>query len=196
MGDGGGGESARHWSFWQAVRDLWCGPSFSLGWDKPGSVAPLRLVGCLIETPAPSWAYFYSTFLLPYFPPFPAQSPPPHPPYFLHFPSALITCFTPNAWQRGIKKKNSHGLVSKNSCLFFPPFHFHLWCWYLFITNPRQEPPVTGVAPATQLIYSVGALTCLNLRRCATKQCPDSGACPPHQTFTTCSISQWVSERA
>lgn len=35
---------------------------FSLGWDKPGSVAPLRLVGCLIKTPAPSWAYFYSIF--------------------------------------------------------------------------------------------------------------------------------------
>lgn len=46
-----------------------CGvaPPFSLGWDKPGSVAPLRLVGCLIETPAPSWAYFYSAyFFLPY----------------------------------------------------------------------------------------------------------------------------------
>lgn len=33
-----------------------------LGWEKPGSVAPLRLVGCLIRTPAPPWTYFYSIF--------------------------------------------------------------------------------------------------------------------------------------
>lgn len=66
--NGGEGQSARRWSFWQAERDLWCGPSYSLGWDKSGSVAPLRLVGCLIETPARSWAYFYSTFLLPFSP--------------------------------------------------------------------------------------------------------------------------------
>lgn len=48
-----------------AVRKI-CGaaPPFWLGRDKPGSVAPLRLVGCLISTPAPSWAYFYSIFSL------------------------------------------------------------------------------------------------------------------------------------
>lgn len=56
-------ESAWRWSL-GSQKDLWCGPSFLLGWDKPGSVAPLRLVGCLIETPAPSWAYFYSIFSL------------------------------------------------------------------------------------------------------------------------------------
>lgn len=59
-------ESAWRWSL-GSQKDLWCGPSFSLDWDKPGSVAPLRLVGCLIETPAPSWAYFYSIFSLPFF---------------------------------------------------------------------------------------------------------------------------------
>lgn len=49
------------WSLgsWKGV---WCGPSFMLGWEKPGSVAPLRLVGCLIRTPAPPWTYFYSFF--------------------------------------------------------------------------------------------------------------------------------------
>lgn len=34
-------------------KGVWCGPSFTLCWEKPGSVAPLRLVGCLIRTPAP-----------------------------------------------------------------------------------------------------------------------------------------------
>lgn len=59
-------ESAWRWGL-GSEKDLWCGPSFSLGWDKPWSVAPLRLVGCLIETPAPSWAYFYSIFSLAFF---------------------------------------------------------------------------------------------------------------------------------
>lgn len=59
-------ESAWRWGL-GSEKDLWCGPSFSLAWDKPWSVAPLRLVGCLIETPAPSWAYFYSIFSLAFF---------------------------------------------------------------------------------------------------------------------------------
>lgn len=35
-----------------------------LGWEKPESVAPLRLVGCLIRTPTPPWTYFYSFFYI------------------------------------------------------------------------------------------------------------------------------------
>ncbi|TNN75086.1 hypothetical protein EYF80_014659 [Liparis tanakae] len=40
------GESAWRWSL-GSQKDLWCGPSFSLDGDKPGSVAPLRgTTGC------------------------------------------------------------------------------------------------------------------------------------------------------
>lgn len=46
---------------------VWCGPSFTLHWEKPGSVAPLRLVGCLIRTPALPGTYFYSFFSLYFF---------------------------------------------------------------------------------------------------------------------------------
>lgn len=130
-----------------AVR-MSCGvaPPFSLGRDKPGSVAPLRLVGCLIETPAPSWAYFYSIFLLffhlPYFP------PPQH--FTFAFSVYLFTtvllllwcCFSLHAWQRKWKKPTWIGFWfgSQYSLAFFPPFLSFCICFAQTFAKMARAP--------------------------------------------------------
>lgn len=141
-------ESAWRWSL-GSQKDLWCGPSFSLGWDKPGSVAPLRLVGCLIETPAPSWAYFYSIFSLSFFSS-PLLSPlllsffnsPLLPSLSISLPlsssSVVFRCVSACMHDRGKKKKTYTSWflvwIPKFTCFF--PFSVLL---YLFCTDICQD---------------------------------------------------------
>lgn len=159
-------ESAWRWSL-GSQKNLWCGPSFSLGWDKPGSVAPLRLVGCLIETPAPSWAYFYSIFSLSFFL-LPCSdlssslffSSPLLPSLSISLPlsssSMVLRCVSACVHDRGKWKKNPTRLGfwfgSQYSLAFF------LFCLAVFILRrhlPRwQELPVAGLAESMQYIYS------------------------------------------
>lgn len=149
---------------------MWCGPSFSLGWDKPGSVAPLRLVGCLIETPAPSWAYFYSISPLSFF------SSPVLKSLLLIFVFCQLSTFALSVYlftavffygvrcvsacmhDRG-KLKNLHGSVSgvdPNTHLLPPPppLSFLLYLFYARHSPRWQELPVTGLAVSMQCIYS------------------------------------------
>lgn len=193
-------ESAWRWSL-GSQKDLWCGPSFLLGWDKPGSVAPLRLVGCLIETPAPSWAYFYSIFSLSFFfllLPYSDLS------YSYFFFSTLDFCLLglslyhcpllPRCWDvfqpvcmTEENEKNLHrsvsGLDPNIHLLFFPPF-----CLAVFILRshlPRwQELLVTGLAVSMQCIYSKCfkpyaemLFIYVNNRHCKPKNCPVSHVC-------------------
>lgn len=128
-----GRDSAWCWSL-GSQRDLRCGPSFTLGWDKPGSVAPLRLVGCLIETPAPSWAYFYSIFFSLFFFPSPAQTS-----LALFFQSstfAFSVCFLPYCALLLYCWAVFHSLCMIDLLTFFKTCRLWFLIWLLILSLP------------------------------------------------------------
>lgn len=138
---------------WQSQRSVVRPLLFSLGWDKPGSVAPLRLVGCLIETPAPSWAYFYSIFSLSLFFPPPILSSlllfffirPLSPSLSVYLFSAVFFFhgvgmrFGLYAWERKTKKPKQLGFWfgSQYSLAFFSPL-FLSCCIYFTQTLAKM----------------------------------------------------------